>query len=234
MKRSLLTLAGFAFAAASQAVVINEFVFNHVGTDTNEYVELFGSAGEDFSGLSIIQIEGDSGGSLGFLDTIDVGGTANAGGYWVTPFLGNRFENGSVTLLLVSGLTATTGTDLDTNDDGVLDSTPWTAILDSVAVSDGGASDFVYSSSNLTPTFDGGTFTVGGASRIPNGVDSDAPADWMRNDFDLAGIPGFPGTPIVGEALNTPGAINQAVVPEPATMAALALGAAAMIRRRRA
>ena len=36
-------------------------------------------------------------------------------------------------------------------------------------------------------------------------------ADWVRNDFDLAGIPGFTGTPIPGEALNTPGAANQTV-----------------------
>ena len=31
-------------------------------------------------------------------------------------------------------------------------------------------------------------FAPGGASRIPDGTDTDAAADWVRNDFDLAGI----------------------------------------------
>ena len=40
-------------------------------------------------------------------------------------------------------------------------------------------------------------------------------ADWVRNDFDLAGIPTFAGTPVVGEAYNTPGAANEVVSAEP-------------------
>ena len=39
-------------------------------------------------------------------------------------------------------------------------------------------------------------------------MDTDAITDWVRNDFDLAGIPGFPGTIVVGEAFNTPGMPN--------------------------
>jgi predicted extracellular nuclease len=38
-------------------------------------------------------------------------------------------------------------------------------------------------------------------------------ADWTVNDFDGEGLPGFTGTPVPGEAYNTPGAIN-ALVPE--------------------
>ena len=37
----------------------------------------------------------------------------------------------------------------------------------------------------------------------------------MRNDFDLAGIPGFAGTIILGEAYNTPGLLNEIFVPPP-------------------
>ena len=120
----------------------------------------------------------------------------------------------------------------DVDNDGVLDVTPWTSILDSVAVFDGGSADLTYSPANLTPGFDGGTFTVGGASRIPNGVDTDTPGDWVRNDFDGYGLPGFTGTPDPGEAANTPGTFNS-LVPEPATLAALGFGLGALLRRRR-
>ena len=41
------------------------------------------------------------------------------------------------------------------------------------------------------------------------------PGIWVRNDFDLAGIPGFTGTIGLGEAYNTPGTSNQAYVPPP-------------------
>jgi hypothetical protein len=40
----------------------------------------------------------------------------------------------NLTFLLVSGFTGAANTDLDTNDDGVLDSTPWTSVLDQVSV----------------------------------------------------------------------------------------------------
>jgi hypothetical protein len=59
--------------------------------------------------------------------------------------------------------------------------------------------------------YDGVSFTPGGASRIPDGYDTETDSDWVRNDFDLAGIAGYTGTPVVGEAYNTPGEFNQVV-----------------------
>ena len=46
-----------------------------------------------------------------------------------------------------------------------------------------------YSSVVLSGGFDGVSFPPGGAPRIPNGTDTNAVADWLRNDFDLFGIP---------------------------------------------
>ena len=46
-------------------------------------------------------------------------------------------------------------------------------------------------------------------------LDTDSTTDWVRNDFDLAGIPGYPGSITLGEAYNTPGAPNQAYAPPP-------------------
>ena len=86
-------------------------------------------------------------------------------------------------------------------------------IVDSVAVNDGGAGDVTYGPVTLGVAYDGLSFAPGGASRIPDGADTDTTSDWVRNDFDLAGIPGFDGTPEFGEAYNTPGAPNQVVAP---------------------
>ena len=58
-------------------------------------------------------------------------------------------------------------------------------------------------------------FAPGGASRFPDGFDTEAATDWVRNDFDLAGILGFAGTIVLGEAYNTPGAADQIFVPPP-------------------
>jgi len=192
--------------------LINEFVANHTGTDTSEFVEIFGEPSADYSSFTIVEIEGD-GTSAGLIDDGTFAlGTTDASGYWTTGFVNNVYENGSLTVLLVEGFTGTVGDDLDTNDDGVFDVTPWTRIIDDVAVDDGGSSDRHFSTTVLDAAFDGGSFAPGGASRIPNGTDTDTIANWVRNDFDGEGLPGFTGTLVAGEALNTPGAENSAVV----------------------
>jgi predicted extracellular nuclease len=188
---------------------INEFVFNHVGTDTHEYAEIFGSPDTDYSAYTLLQIEGDGTGA-GVIDSTHTVESTDTNGFWYTGFLSNVFENGTVTLLLVKDFTGAVGNDLDTNNDGVFDSTPWSALVDDVAVSDGGAGDVTYSSTVLAPGFSGSPFTPGGASRFPDGA-----SDWVLNDFDGAGLPGFLGSPVVGEAYNTPGAANELVVPPP-------------------
>lgn len=199
-------------AQAGSVLAINEFVVNHTGADTNEYIEIFGDANTDYSAYTIVEIDGDSNGP-GNVDGAFPVGTTNATGHWSTGFLNNQLENGTLTLLLVEGWSGAVDDDLDSDDDGVLDATPWTAIVDQVAISDGGAGDRTYAAVVLAPNFDGGSFTPGGASRIPDGADTDSIGDWVRNDFDGAGIPALdPGTPDPGEALNTPSASN-AVVP---------------------
>src|ERR1700752_4211976 len=43
------------------AVLINEFVVNHVGTDSHEYVEILADPNTDLSSLTLVQIDGDGG-----------------------------------------------------------------------------------------------------------------------------------------------------------------------------
>ncbi len=189
--------------------VINEFSANTTGPDV-EFVEVFGSPSTDYSAYTVLEIEGDS--TTGRIDRTFPVGTTNATGYWTTAVGDLGIENGSITFLLVEGFTGTVGVDLDTNDDGTFDSTPWTSIADDVSVFDGGAGDLTYAATVLGPNYDGvSSFAPGGASRIPNGADTDTLTDWTRNDFDLFGIPTFGGSPAIGEAENTPDAINAAI-----------------------
>jgi hypothetical protein len=202
----------FDVASGPADPVINEFVANHTGSDTHEFVEVFGDPDTDYSTYTVLQLEGDSssGSPAGVIDSVIGVGTSDASGFWVTPYLANELENGTMTLLLVESFSGSDGDDLDTNDDGSFDATPWTRLVDAVAIADGGGSDVVYSAVVFGPNFDGTPFTPGGASRFPDGTSS-----WVRNDFDLAGIPGFTGTLGPDEALNTPGAPNEVYVAPP-------------------
>lgn len=143
------------FAAVANAQVINEIRVDQIGTDNDEYFEIAGTPGASLTGLHYIVI-GD-GASTGIIESVTslAGQTIPADGYFlcaeptfvigggiasvdfVVPASGVNtlaFENtDNVTHLLVSGFTGATGNDLDTNDDCVLDVTPWTAIVDSVS-----------------------------------------------------------------------------------------------------
>ena len=194
----------------AHAALVNEFSASTTGTDI-EYVELLAEPGADLSGLTLLEIEGDANAATGVVDEVIALGQADADGRLLVELSANTLENGSMTLLLVEGFSGTFGQDLDTDDDGVLDATPWSALLDSVAVLDD-AGDLTYGPVRLGPDHDGlDDNAPGGASRIPEGVDTDTAADWVRNDFDLAGIEGYTGTPVDGEALNTPGTANARV-----------------------
>ena len=210
----VLTLGSRAIAQTATPLLINEFVVNHTGNDTSEYVELFGDPNTDYSSYTLLQIEGDSSSNLGQITSVTPVTTTDANGFWTTGLVDSLFQNGTLTFLLVENFQGSAGDDLDTNDDGTLDTTPYATVHDSVAVSDGGVGDVTYAEPVLTGTFDGVPFVPGGASRIPNGVDTDTLADWKRNDFDLAGLPGQDGTPVFPEAFNTPGSVNRAVLPD--------------------
>jgi predicted extracellular nuclease len=209
-----LCLSGLAqiAAAVSTDPLINEFSASTTGADI-EYIEVLGDPGTDYSAFTVLEIEGDS--STGRIDRIFPVGTTDGGGFWTTSVGSLSIENGSITLLLVEGFVGSVGNDIDADNDGVVDSAPWSRIVDEIAVFDGGSGDLTYSSVVLGPNFDGlSSFSPGGASRIPNGADTDTIGDWVRNDFNLFGIPGFAGSPELGEAENTPGAVNMAITVE--------------------
>ena len=206
---------------ALSSAVINEWVFNHTGPDVDEYIEIFGAPSEDLSAYSVLVID-SSLADTGTIQNAFTLGTADASGYQLAGGgvqTGGTFTNGDLSILLVRNFTGAVNDDLDTNDDGTFDSTPWTDIIDDVALGDGFSANN-YSTTVLTPATlnDGNTFTPGGASRIANGVDTDSAADWRRNDFDGDGLPSFGSifTTDPFEATNTPLAANTSMEPTPA------------------
>jgi len=165
--RTKTLLAGLTclWFGSAEAIVINEIRIDQSGADNSEYFELAGLAGESLAGLSYLVI-GDSGSdSFGVLESVtDLSGYAIAAdGFFLAAessfALGDavdlvtalNFENSdNVTHLLVSGFSGSLGNNLDTNNDGILDSTPWLSILDSVALLETfGSGDGVYSSTQV-------------------------------------------------------------------------------------
>jgi uncharacterized repeat protein (TIGR01451 family) len=135
------------FNACAFDVAINEIRIDQPSTDYDEYFELAGPASAPLDGLTYLVIGDGTGGSGVIEAVVDLTGeTIPASGYFVaaenTFTLGTadltttlNFENGdNVTHLLVSGFTGSSGDDLDTDDDGVLDVTPWTSIVDLIAL----------------------------------------------------------------------------------------------------
>ncbi len=192
--------------------VINELGISDAGTD-NEFAEFFGDADTNYSAYTLVEIEGDISGAGAINAVVQLGLTDADGRFTIDP--APAFQNGSSSFLLVEDFTGAVGDDLDTDDDGTFDVEPWTTIVDGVAIDDGGATDLHYATPVLDDSFDDAridnSFTPGGLSRIPDGTDTDAATDWYRNDFSWDGATN--GSPVPGEALNTPGAANELAPP---------------------
>jgi hypothetical protein len=172
-----LSLAIAASPMAAFAVVLNELFISHTSTDTQEFIELCGTPGEDLSNLWLVIIEGEGTGQGLCDDAVDIATsfpTLPADGRLV---IGNAavpnvdliitgasdlFENGTETVLLVSSATPIVqGTDVDTNNDGVADVSLGT-IVDGVGLVDTGypATDFIYYSQPIVGP-DGSNFPAG-------------------------------------------------------------------------
>ncbi|QHQ36486.1 ExeM/NucH family extracellular endonuclease [Algicella marina] len=166
---------------APQPLIINELAVSTTGTDW-EFVELFGQAGTSLDGYSLVQIGGSTAFNPGeVLSVIDfTGGVIGDNGFFLATspgaeatfpvtgdlnFADNTFTNGASTFLLVEGFTGAEGDDLDADDDGTLDSPPFTAVQDEVALTDA-SSPILYSDVVVGPD---GTFLAAGAQRSEDG-----------------------------------------------------------------
>ncbi|EDY80777.1 endonuclease/exonuclease/phosphatase family [Verrucomicrobiia bacterium DG1235] len=169
----------FAGVSGPPAVAINELRIDQPSSDVDEYFELVGLPGQSLDGLSYLVI-GDGSGGSGVIESVSSldGLAIPDSGYFLaaessftleTPDMiaSLNFENSdNVTHLLVFEFTGSVGDDLDTNEDGVLDLTPWTSILDSIALVESATSgEKVYGDASIGPD---GTFVPGHVYRFPD------------------------------------------------------------------
>ena len=171
---------------------INEIRIDQPGSDTDEYFELLTEPGADLSTLSYIVI-GDGSGDSGVVESItDLAGlSTGASGYFLaaessftlgspdlTTSLG--FENSdNVTHLLVRDFTGVLQEDLDTDDDGVLDITPWSEVVDAVSLVEeiGGGDQYYGSALGFADLGPDGSFVPAQAVRCGEG--------WRIGSFGL-------------------------------------------------
>ncbi|MFM1822804.1 MAG: Leukotoxin [Planctomycetota bacterium] len=192
------------------AVILSEIRIDQNLTDTSEYFELYGEPGTLLNGVSYIVIGDGTGGSGTVECWVDLGGsTIPEDGFFlaardtydydatvpdlVTPFI--IFENSdNVTHMLVFGFKGAVGQDLDTDDDGVLDVTPWASVLDSVALVETTeeppttGNEWVYSDTRVGPD---GIFVPSQVAFCPS------TGAWTIGPFDYILNPGIdtPGAP---------------------------------------
>ncbi len=150
---------------------ISEIRIDQSGSDVDEYFELQGPVGTNLAGISYIVIGDGSGGAGSVEAVIELSGVIGDSGYYlvaensftlnpdgVDQFASVNFENSdNVTHLLVTNYTGGFG-DVDSDDDGVLDSgVPWLALIDSVSLveTNDGTGDAYYGEAEVGPTVDG-------------------------------------------------------------------------------
>lgn len=207
------------------AVQINEIRIDQPGVDDDEYLELFGAPGTLLDGLSYIVIGDGSSGSGQVEMALDLTGSAiPADGFFLAAEDGDtfgaaadritslNFENSdNLTHLLVAGFTGANGDDLDADDDGTLETLPWTSIIDGLALVEDltippSGTEFHYATQlGLPAVGPDGSSVPGHVFRLPDG------GPFQIGSFD----------PVGGR--DTPGAAN---IPEPATFVLLSLAVA--------
>ena len=193
----LSTAMLLAFAVTASAQTINEIRIDQPSTDFDEYFELLGTPSASLNGLSYLVLGEGTGGSGVIEHVTDLTGQSLDGnGFFVaaeaTFTLGTadlttdlNFENSdNVTHMLVSGFTGSSGDDLDADDDGTLDATPWTSVVDCVALIETvGSGELVYCDTQVGPE---GPFVPGHVFVSP--IDG-----WQIGYFDVPGTDDTPG-----------------------------------------
>ncbi len=205
-------------AQGNNLVFINEIRTDQNSSDTDEYFELLGLAGDNLDGLTYLVIGDGATGSGTIEAVVDLAGqvipadstfvAAESSFTLGVPDMVTslNFENGdNVTHVLALGFTGMNGMDLDLDDDGILDVTPWIVVLDAISlVANPTSGDKYYASTLNTPLSTAvdvgpsGTFAPAHVYRCTAGG---ATQDVRMGEFFIDGL-----------RLDTPGDLNASCV----------------------
>lgn len=275
MRIGLAALAAALSAAGAvhaQTIWINEWHTNAPGGSDGgrEFMEIRSStASASLAGLWFLVIEGDN--SVGQAGSVDLAFDLSAFSTGTNGLFLLRDSaavlqpppdpativhaedfgeqgNDNQTVLLVRNFTGTVGQDLDGDNDGLLDSVPWSATVDGVGFFQEANAGLLYAAQLGFPEFPNNlTFTPDAVLRLLDGT-------WMATDttgptfgpfaFDYASgeVALLDGSPVLLGDLTidvlTPGSANPAfaAVPEPTTLSLIGVGlvgVGAKLRRRR-
>jgi hypothetical protein len=210
----LEAIVGLDLPSCSSGPAMNEIRIDQPSTDNDEFFELYGTPGASLDGLTYIVIGDGTGGSGIIEEAVSLTGqTVPGSGFFVaaesTFTLGTadlttslNFENSdNVTHLLVEGFSGSVGDDLDTDDDCILETTPWTAVTDGVALIEEAnpptGTECEYATGLGLPTVGpDGSFVPGLTGRDPDGT-----GPWVIGPFDIL------------DGGDTPGASNNGTIP---------------------
>ncbi len=149
MKKSVFLFVAMFFVSLTFAQELTEIRANQPGIDNDEYFELSGTASFSLDGLTFLVIGDDDQGGFGNIDNVTslAGQSIPANGVFLcaestyslsgtADYVADmNMEGGdNLTFFLVEGFSGSLDQDLDTDDDGTLDITPWTTIVSEVAV----------------------------------------------------------------------------------------------------
>lgn len=209
---------------AEGSVFLSEIRADQPGSDVDEYFELGGAPGTSLDGLTLVVV-GDGAAGAGVIEEVTAlsGDALSAQGAFVAAESGFtlgtpdrvtslNFENGdNPTYLLVRGFTGANGQDLDTDDDGTLDATPWTAVADCLSLIETLGQQPVYCDARLGEDV---SFTPGHAVRTDDGWIS---ANFTPGAEDTPGALAFdPSTAVAGQivpwGVGAPGEPSRVVV----------------------
>jgi hypothetical protein len=226
----------------AQAVVINEIRVEQAGADNDEYFELIGAPSTSLNSLTYLVIGDDASNDQGVIEEVTnlSGQTIPGSGYFVvaesTFSLGTadltvslNFENESRTHMLVSGFEGSDGDDLDSDNDGTLDVTPWTTIEDCVAIVESLPHDLVYCATQVGPD---NVFLPGQVYRCPS--PTWVMGDWGLGPYDTPGAANACTTAVTVASLDASiGGLPTVALTASLGLAAVLVGGVLVVRRRR-
>ncbi len=207
-------------------IVLNEIRTDQPGVDVQEFVELYSEVpDQSLAGLTLVVLGDGASTRSGVVErAINLNEQNFQGNYFV---IGSGLQEGvpdlmtssslenndTLTFLLVSGFTGAVRDDLDLDDDGVLDATPWEEVVDGVAMvqsempDPANGIDFEYASLLGFPTVGPVLRSTGSAGETELTVPAhifrspDASGSWEVGVFDID----------VPESNDSPGMRNEIV-----------------------